>query len=144
MKDLNGYLRKKKQTCEEMAYFEPHLKNQNQKILICPESTSLSRGALTQLNNKLGQKFFFMIYMIKGGMCRINAIRKKCDSFEIICPINMEWAGLSDIELQKKSGIQTATFVHVSGFVGGTKTLEDAMTMCNISIDKYMKEQNRK
>jgi uncharacterized UPF0160 family protein len=40
-----------------------------------------------------------------------------------------EWYGLRYEELQKVSGIPTAQFCHVSGFLAGCDTEEDALAM---------------
>jgi uncharacterized UPF0160 family protein len=41
----------------------------------------------------------------------------------------VSWRGLHGIELQKVSGVQTANFVHPSGFCAGAGSLEDAIEM---------------
>ena len=39
------------------------------------------------------------------------------------------WRGLVGQELQKVTGVKTATFVHVTGFMGGAETKQDAIEM---------------
>ena len=48
-------------------------------------------------------------------------------------PIPTLWRGLRDEELQKVTGVKTATFVHPAGFIGGALTQEDAIKLAEIS-----------
>ena len=51
------------------------------------------------------------------------------------------WRGLRDEELSKRCSIKDCVFVHASGFVGGNKTKEGALTMARESL-KIAKEHN--
>ena len=51
-------------------------------------------------------------------------------------PLHEEWRGVRDEDLSSVSGIPGCVFVHTSGFIGGNKTLEGAMTMAWTTIEK--------
>jgi len=48
--------------------------------------------------------------------------------------VTIPWGGLRDGDLEKESGIDGATFVHLSGFTGGTKTREGIMKMAEETL----------
>jgi len=50
--------------------------------------------------------------------------------------LHEEWRGVRDEDLSSVSGIPGCVFVHTSGFIGGNKTLEGAMTMAWTTIEK--------
>ena len=45
------------------------------------------------------------------------------------------WCGLSDEELAKITGVETAVFCHKDGFIAGAKTREDAILLAQKAID---------
>ena len=51
-----------------------------------------------------------------------------------LCP---DFKGLKGDELREKSGIESAEFVHSAGFIGGAWTLEGAIKMAEISMEKH-------
>lgn len=46
------------------------------------------------------------------------------------------WGGLRDQDLEKESGIDGATFVHVTGFTGGAKTKEGVLKMAEETLKR--------
>jgi uncharacterized UPF0160 family protein len=48
---------------------------------------------------------------------------------------DLPWRGLRDDDLTKASGIDGGVFVHVSGFIGGNKTLDGAVQMAVKAVD---------
>lgn len=134
MRDLNNYLRNKKETLDELEQVDELIKNLDGKIFICPKDINASRSVVFELNKKYEKGILFTIYQ-QNEHIRIYTMQESLDSFQMVCPLNLDWAGLRCEELQKKSGIKTATFVHASGFTGGAETLEDAIKMCEISME---------
>ena len=45
------------------------------------------------------------------------------------------WRGLRGEDLQKETGVATASFCHPAGFIGGADTLEDAITLARLAIE---------
>ena len=52
-----------------------------------------------------------------------------------------EWQGVRDEELSTKSGIPGCIFVHASGFIGGNKTYEGALTMAQTALKQSGKNE---
>ena len=52
-----------------------------------------------------------------------------------------EWQGVRDEELSTKSGIPGCIFVHASGFIGGNKTYEGALTMAQTALKQSGKSE---
>ena len=59
----------------------------------------------------------------------------KKGSFALRMPIHKDWSGLRQAELQAKSGIHDAEFVHRACFIGGAWSKESAIKMCELSIE---------
>ncbi|EDQ90835.1 uncharacterized protein MONBRDRAFT_20236 [Monosiga brevicollis MX1] len=69
-----------------------------------------------------------------------NAWRVLCASItpgSFVCrkALPEAWRGLRDADLEAKSGIAGATFVHASGFTGGNKTYEGALAMAKAGLE---------
>lgn len=56
------------------------------------------------------------------------------DRFESRKPLPSKWGGLRDDELSKVAGIPGSVFVHVSGFIGGNESNEDALAMAKAAL----------
>lgn len=70
----------------------------------------------------------------RGGYCvKPKTISK--DSKELLINFPKEYFGLHDEKLQEVSGIKTAKFVHATGFLGTTETLEDAILLAKKAIE---------
>lgn len=46
-----------------------------------------------------------------------------------------EWKGLCDADIQKVTGIDTATFCHPAGFIGGAETFADAYALAKKAVE---------
>jgi uncharacterized UPF0160 family protein len=44
------------------------------------------------------------------------------------------WRGLRDEELSKEASIEGCVFVHMSGFIGGNKSFNGALTMAKKAL----------
>lgn len=60
---------------------------------------------------------------------RTTGVPSSLKSFSLRVPLKEEWRGLRDEKLQEVSGIKDATFVHMSGFTGGAKSLGGIRSM---------------
>lgn len=70
----------------------------------------------------------------RGGYC-IKPITISEESKELLINFPKEYRGLHDEELANLSGIKTAKFVHSSGFLASTKTLEDAILLAHKALE---------
>ncbi|EIE18778.1 metal-dependent protein hydrolase [Coccomyxa subellipsoidea C-169] len=65
---------------------------------------------------------------------RVQAVSVAAGSFENRKSLPAAWMGLRDAELSEAAGIPDCVFVHASGFIGGTKTLEGAIRMAQAGL----------
>ena len=92
-------------------------------------------GILTRMKNDPKAKdIWYVVYpALRGGwnvQCALNNID---DRKSYRHPLPKEWYGLRYEELQKVSGVETAQFCHVSGFLAGCETEADALQMAAIA-----------
>jgi len=83
---------------------------------------------------KEDSNILYAIFTDQNGMWRIQCVPLRARSFENRLSLPSEWRGLRDEELESKSGVVGATFVHSGGFIGGAKTREAVMEMVEISL----------
>ncbi|EYB85035.1 hypothetical protein Y032_0306g2013 [Ancylostoma ceylanicum] len=81
-----------------------------------------------------------MTYIIyedsSSGTYRIQAIpNNRLSTFDNRMPLPRAWRGLRDDELSGVSGIDGCIFTHMTGFIGGNKTLEGAVEMARKAIE---------
>ncbi len=70
----------------------------------------------------------------RGGYCiKPRTINK--DTKELLVNFPLSYRGKHDEELSELSGIKTAHFVHASGFLGSTITLEDAIKLAEKALE---------
>jgi len=75
----------------------------------------------------LGQNILYCVFP-SGDSVRVQAIPKdRPDNFENRKPL--PYKGLRDDDLSKASGVPDCIFVHSSGFIGGTKSMDSAMKL---------------
>lgn len=74
----------------------------------------------------------------RGGYC--IQPQKKEYSLNYKCSFPSEWLGLENEELQKETGLSSATFCHKGGFLMSVGDLADAIRACQISLDAFTEE----
>ncbi|KAI8802431.1 metal-dependent protein hydrolase [Cladochytrium replicatum] len=85
--------------------------------------------------NESGELPLYVVYPDEtAGQWRVQAIPKAVDSFESRKALPEPWRGVRDDDLSQLSGIPGCVFVHASGFIGGNKTLEGALTMAKKAV----------
>ncbi|KIJ68421.1 hypothetical protein HYDPIDRAFT_24703 [Hydnomerulius pinastri MD-312] len=78
---------------------------------------------------------FYVIYPDElGGNWRIQAVPASPESFESRKALPEKWRGLRDDELSSVSGVDGCIFVHASGFIGGNKTKEGALSLARLAL----------
>lgn len=73
-----------------------------------------------------------ILYVVYPGNCggyQWRVVPTAPGSFEQRNHVPKEWLGLRDAELQKVSGVATATFVHPNGFIGSAEEKSDCIDM---------------
>jgi uncharacterized UPF0160 family protein len=70
----------------------------------------------------------------RGGYCvKPRTISK--ESKDLLINFPKEYLGLHDEKLQNITGIKTAKFIHASGFLASTETLEDAILLAQKALE---------
>jgi uncharacterized UPF0160 family protein len=70
-----------------------------------------------------------------GAKWRVQAVPVSKDSFESRKPLPAAWRGVRDDALDGVTGIPGCIFVHASGFIGGNKTFDGALTMAKKALE---------
>lgn len=81
----------------------------------------------------------FVIFPSNRGGYYIQP-QKKEYSLNYKCSFPSEWLGLENEELQKETGLSSATFCHKGGFLMSVGDLSDAIRACQISLDTFTEE----
>ena len=105
---------------------------ENTNILILPEFIPCQKR-LSETN------IAYVIFPSTRGEYCIQP-QKKEYSLNYKCSFPSEWLGLENEELQKETGLSSASFCHKGGFLMTTATLEDARKACQISLDTFTDE----
>lgn len=79
----------------------------------------------------------FVVYPSQRGGYSAQVIPADFDTKESKYDFPEEWAGKSEDELQRISGVPTLTFCHKSRFLISADRLEDVITACGLARDSY-------
>ncbi|XP_025193067.1 UPF0160 protein MYG1, mitochondrial [Melanaphis sacchari] len=89
-----------------------------------------------ELGEDLSPKIDFVIYYDNSNSAwRIQSIPINPHSFTSRKPLPKNWWGIRDDELSDISGIKDCIFCHATGFLGGNKTKEGILEMCEKAIE---------
>ena len=108
--------------------------NVQDNMLILDEYIPYQEAIFTSTNPKAQEIKIIILPSNRGGYCvKPRTISK--ESKELLINFPKEYRGLHDEELAQISGIKTAKFVHLSGFLASTDTLEDAILLAKQAIN---------
>ena len=85
--------------------------------------------------NPIAKDIKVVIFPSNRGGYSVKPLTISKESKELKVNFTKAWHGLHDEELAKISGIETARFIHLSGFLGCTNTLEDAIKLAQNAIN---------
>lgn len=83
---------------------------------------------------KQADEVWFVVFPSNRGGYNWQCVPDALGSFGQRKSVPNEWKGLDASELQKITGVETASFCHPSGFIGGASTLEDAIALATIAV----------
>ncbi len=86
-------------------------------------------------SNPKALDIYFAITPSNRGGYNIHTIPINKNTHETRMDFPAEWGGLADSELQKVSGVKTATFCHSGLFLAACDTIEDAYLMARLAIE---------
>lgn len=91
------------------------------------------KSAVYDIEEELGAvgevKFIIYQTVSEDTPWRTTGVPGSLKSFSLRAPLKEEWRGKRNEELQQVSGISDASFVHMSGFTGGAKSLAGVKSM---------------
>lgn len=94
------------------------------------------QGALNASKDTKATDILFVVFPSLRGGFNWQCVPEKPGSFVQKKPVPAEWKGLKGPDLQKVTGVATATFCHPAGFIGGAETMEDAIRLAEIAASK--------
>lgn len=113
---------------------EEKIKETKENILILDQFMPY-REAIFDSPNPLAKEIKVIILPSNRGGYNIKPRTITKDNEELLVNFPKAYRGLHDDELAQKSGIKTARFVHLSGFLASTETLEDAIALAKQAIN---------
>lgn len=82
-------------------------------------------------------EILYALYQDSGSGWRIQAVPVDPTSFDSRKKLPSSWCGIRDEALSALVGVEGAVFVHASGFIGGHRTKEGALSMAIQVINSY-------
>ncbi|MDE1993385.1 MAG: MYG1 family protein [Rhizobiaceae bacterium] len=79
----------------------------------------------------------FVVHPREKDWC-VTGIRRAEDGFELRADLPAAWAGLSNQELEKVSGVEGASFCHNGRFIAAAKTREAALAMAELAVKEAL------
>lgn len=120
-------------TLEAESVVEDAIEKSEDDIVVLEHFVPWQGSLLHSRNPKAATAKFMVFPSIRGGW-NWQGIPIDSTTRDLRKPCPSNWNGLKDEELQKASGVKTATFVHQAGFIGGCKTLDDTIKMAKEAI----------
>lgn len=119
--------------CSAKELVEHAIEKSEGGILVLDKFMPYQQFVLESENPKASSILYAVFKSNRSGY-NIRAIPKVLGSFENRKKFPSEWAGLRNEELQKVTGVKTATFCHNAGFICVTETFEDAMELARMAV----------
>lgn len=131
---FNNLIKKMNSNIKADIIVEKEINNVKNNILILTQYLPYNEAIFSSTNSKAKDIKVIILPSNRGGY-NIKPITISKDSKELLINFPKEYRGLHDEELAKISGIKTAKFVHLSGFLASTDTLEDAIKMAKQALN---------
>lgn len=125
--------------CSARDFVEDAIDKSENGILFLEKFMPYQEFVLESKNPKAEKIEFVVFKSIRTGYT-IRAIPKVLGSFENRKKFPSAWAGLRNEELQKVTGVDTASFCHNARFICVAGTLEDAMDLAKMAVENEENE----
>ncbi len=80
------------------------------------------------------EHMLFVVHPRENDWC-VTGIRRSDEGFELRADLPTAWAGLTNAELEKASGVAGATFCHKGRFIAAAKTREAALELARLAVE---------
>ncbi len=131
---FDNIVHKLNSTIKANIIVEEKISEVKDNILILDKYMPYNDCIFTSKNPKAKEIKVIILPSNRGGY-NIKPITISKDSKELLINFPLIYRGLHDQELAEISGIKTAKFVHASGFLASTETLEDAIKLAKQAIN---------
>ena len=132
---FNRVLRNAISTARASCIVENAIDKSTGHIMVLDEFVPWQNGIFGSKNPKAKDIQFIVFPSLRGGF-NWQCVPDKPGGFGQRKPTPKEWWGLAGEELQKVTEVETATFCHPNGFIGGAQTKEDAIRIAEIAASK--------
>lgn len=112
----------------EKKFIEIYEKTEDKRLIITEDRYPWAKVCL------LHPEILFVVNHRLDGTWSVNAVNKKLDSFENRKNLPALWAGLSDEELQKITGVLDAIFCHRGLFLAVAKSKDGAVKLAELAL----------
>ncbi len=131
---FDNLLKKENSTITAIKCVEKKLENVEGNILILDEYMPYTEAIFNSKLEKVKNIKVVILPSNRGGY-NIKPLTISKDNKDLIVNWPKEFLGKHDKELAQLSGVKTAFFMHATGFLASTETLEDAIKLANIAIN---------
>jgi len=115
-----------------LDYYE---KSEDKRIVIINKDYQFSDEDISRVIHDKSEVLYFIKYRKEHDQWSVKAMRINPSDFPSRKPFPKEWAGLSNEELQKVSGVSDAVFCHRGVFLAVAKSLEGAIQLAQKAIE---------
>lgn len=119
--------------CEAKESVEQAIEKSENGILVLEKFMPYQEFVLESKNPK-AKDILYAVFKSNRIGYNVRAIPKKIGSFENRKKLPASWAGLRNEDLQKTTGVKTASFCHNAGFLCVADTFEDAMKLAEMAV----------
>lgn len=119
--------------CDAKKFVEQAIEKSENGIMILDKFMPYQEFVLESTNPK-AQNILYAVFKSNRKGYTIRAIPKELGSFANRKKFPDTWCGLRNEELQKVTGVSTATFCHNAGFICVADNLEDALKLAELAV----------
>lgn len=119
--------------CDAKKFVEQAIEKSENGIMILDKFMPYQEFVLESTNPK-AQNILYVVFKSNRKGYTIRAIPKELGSFANRKKFPDTWCGLRNEELQKVTGVSTATFCHNAGFICVADNLEDALKLAELAV----------
>ncbi|MBP3502443.1 MAG: MYG1 family protein [Clostridia bacterium] len=120
--------------CSAKKFVEDAIEKSENGIMILEKYMPYQEFIL-ESKNKKANDILYVIFKSNRKGYTVRAVAKELGSFECRKKFPKEWAGLRNEDLQKVTGVKTATFCHNACFICVADKFEDAIKLANFAVE---------
>ena len=127
--------------CSAKKFVEESIEKSENGIMILDKYMPYQEFIL-ESENKKAKDILYVIFKSNRKGYTIKAVTKTLGSFESRKEFPKEWAGLRNEDLQKVTGVKSATFCHNACFICVADELNDAINLAKLAVENVSDVKN--